>query len=122
MQRLFSMFPNGWPGAGLLLLRLIPGLLMLREGVAGHGVVIAPVLLHLLVGAASLLIAGLWTPLAGALGAAIEVWTAWSETDARAALALASICLALAMLGPGFWSIDRMLYGRRRLVIGDDKG
>ena len=32
MQRLFSVFPNSLPGAGLLLLRLCDGLLLLAHG------------------------------------------------------------------------------------------
>jgi hypothetical protein len=30
VQRLFSMFPNSWPGAGLLLLRLVSGGLLIN--------------------------------------------------------------------------------------------
>src|SRR5258708_1786579 len=32
LQRLFSMFPNGWPGAALLLLRLVAGILLIYDG------------------------------------------------------------------------------------------
>jgi len=34
LQRLFSTFPDGWPGAGLLLLRLCLGIALILLGVA----------------------------------------------------------------------------------------
>ena len=67
---------------------------------------------------ALLLCAGLWTPVAGGVLAGLTVWTAFSRTDDPWALILlASVGLALAMLGPGAWSIDALLFGRRRLTL-----
>src|SRR2546428_12647262 len=34
---MFSMFPDGWPGAGLLLLRAAGGVILITQGVAYFG-------------------------------------------------------------------------------------
>ena len=70
----------------------------------------------LLLGAGILLIAGLWTPIAGALVATTEVWKMLMLPGNRPLwLMLATTGVALAMLGPGLWSIDARLYGWKRL-------
>jgi putative oxidoreductase len=121
LQRLFSMFPSGWPGKGLLLLRLVAGVFLIYDGIAGlmgarqHESVTPQVL------AASggiILVAGLWTPIAGALVAVTELWIALAGTDhPRSTILLVAIGVAIALLGPGSWSIDALLYGRKRLDI-----
>ena len=70
------------------------------------------------IGAAAgiLLVAGLWTPLAGGLAAVVEMWIAVSASDnAAIPVALAILALTLAMIGPGAWSVDARLYGRKRI-------
>jgi uncharacterized membrane protein YphA (DoxX/SURF4 family) len=70
----------------------------------------------LLLVAGSLLIAGLWTPIAGASVALIEVWKMLMlPGDKPLWLMLGTAGAALAMLGPGLWSIDARLYGWKRL-------
>jgi len=70
----------------------------------------------LLMVAGILLIAGLWTPVAGASVALIEVWKMLMlPGDKSLWLMLATAGAALAMLGPGLWSIDARLYGWKRL-------
>jgi uncharacterized membrane protein YphA (DoxX/SURF4 family) len=70
----------------------------------------------LLLGAGILLIAGLWTPIAGASVALTEVWKMLMlPGDKSLWLMLATAGAALAMLGPGLWSIDARLYGWKRL-------
>src|SRR5260370_42474781 len=76
LQRLFTMFPGGWPGAGLLVLRLAAAIPLLLEGCSGflgatHDGLYAR---FIAIGVGSLLLAGLWTPVEGALQAVIEVW------------------------------------------------
>jgi len=69
-----------------------------------------------------LLLAGLWTPLAGALLAIIEVWSAISNPhDAWAYLLLGTFGAAIALLGPGAWSVDARLFGWKRVEIPDRK-
>ena len=64
-----------------------------------------------------LLFAGLWTPIAGTVLSIFALWSAFSGTgDPWAQILLASVGAALAMLGPGAWSIDARLFGRKRLI------
>jgi uncharacterized membrane protein YphA (DoxX/SURF4 family) len=70
----------------------------------------------LLLGAGTLLVAGLWTPIAGASVALIEVWRMLMlHGDKSLWLMLGTAGAALAMLGPGLWSVDARLYGWKRL-------
>lgn len=121
MQRLFSIFPNGWPGRGLLLLRLVAGTLLINDGVtdllrAAHepGIVCS----FLEIAAGALVIAGLWTPLAGSLAVIVELWSITSGAgDLRNRVVLAAFGAGLAMLGPGIRSVDARLFGRKRIDV-----
>lgn len=71
---------------------------------------------------AILLIAGLWTPVAGALVAVIELWNAYSRSgDLWFYILLGTLSVALALLGPGAWSADARLFGWKRIDIRDRK-
>jgi len=70
----------------------------------------------LLMGGGILLIAGLWTPISGASVALTEVWKMLMlPGDKPLWMMLGTMGAALAMLGPGLWSIDARLYGWKRL-------
>jgi len=70
----------------------------------------------LLIGAGLLLMAGLWTPIAGISIALIEVWKMLMLPGDKSGLVLlATLGASLAMLGPGLWSVDARLYGWKRL-------
>ena len=70
------------------------------------------------IAAGLLLLVGLWTPLAGSLVAAIGIWFAFTLTDdPLASLLLATIGAALALVGPGAWSIDARLFGWKRIDV-----
>ena len=77
-----------------------------------------PVMLQIVGAAAGLLIlGGLWTPLMGVLAGIVEVWIGLSQPGTQsAALILATLAISLAMIGPGAWSIDARLYGRKQLL------
>jgi putative oxidoreductase len=117
------MFPNGWPGRGLLLLRLGVGILLAHDGVTEmltapewHGMIRQ----SLATAGGGLLLIGIFTPMAGVLVVILELWTALSRADnLRTCIVLAVVGAALAMLGPGVWSLDARLFGRKRIDIGD---
>jgi uncharacterized membrane protein YphA (DoxX/SURF4 family) len=115
------MFPNGWPGAALLLLRLVAGILLVYDGVAAlrTGPDLQTTILQLVaVGAGTLLILGLWTPIAGSLVMLIEVcFLLLGTTHAQNNILLGALGAALAVLGPGIRSIDALRYGRKRFDI-----
>src|SRR3974377_1559068 len=70
----------------------------------------------LLIGAGILLVAGLWTPIAGTIVALIELWKIFAiPHDAWAYLFAATLAAALAMIGPGAWSLDARLFGWKRI-------
>jgi putative oxidoreductase len=121
MQRLFSNFADGWPGRGLLLQRLLTGAILVYCGItylrtAPEIALVAPEIIG--GGAGTLLLVGLWTPLAGCLAAIAELWIACSSPgDPWIPIMLANLGASLAMVGPGAWSIDARLFGRKRIDI-----
>jgi putative oxidoreductase len=123
VQRLFSSFADGWPGAGLLLLRLLAGSGLLHDSFvsvrsAFDTAQIVPPIIAAAFGA--MLVVGLFTPLAGIIAAAIEVWIAISHPGyAWPQVGLAGLSLSLAMIGPGAWSIDARLFGRKQIDLSD---
>jgi len=70
-------------------------------------------------GAAALLLVGFWTPLAGVLMAIAELCLVFSHTanDPWMHILLGTLGASLAMLGPGAWSVDARLFGRKRIQI-----
>jgi putative oxidoreductase len=125
VQRLFSGFAYGWPGTGLLLLRLLTGAALIYFGIAN--VLEAPpltiVVLQILgAGAGILLLIGLWTPVAGTLATIVKLWIALSWFLSHSGnpwipFVQAVLGAVLAMVGPGAWSIDARLFGRRRIDV-----
>ena len=74
------------------------------------------------IGAGLLLLAGLWTPVMGTLVAVISVWKIFLlPENLWIYILLATLGAALALLGPGAWSVDARLFGWKRLDIRDRK-
>ena len=119
MRRLYSTFAGGWPGAGLLLMRMVAGsALVVRAGMTLESG--APMYMTInavfLAGSGILLIPGLWTPVVGTFVALLEVWQLLAlAKDPWVPLLMGTICAALAMLGPGLWSVDAYLFGWKRV-------
>ena len=121
MRRLFSTFARGWPGVGLLLMRLGIGIALIDRGVVrlcSESINDLPILPAITVVAGLLLLAGLWTPITGMLVAIIEVWKTFLHlADPWIYILLATLGAALALLGPGAWSVDARLFGWKRVDI-----
>jgi putative oxidoreductase len=119
LQRLFSTFADGWPGGGLLLQRLLTGAILLYCGIThlGKASQFVPITPHVIgAGAGILLLVGLWTPVGGALVTIVELWIVLLRVgDPLVPLMLAILGATLAMIGPGAWSIDARLFGRKHI-------
>jgi uncharacterized membrane protein YphA (DoxX/SURF4 family) len=119
LRRLYSTFAGGWPGTGLLLMRAVVGSALVvwaSSQLWGDPPVNVTVPALVLIGAGILLVVGLWTPIAGTSVALIEVWKmVMLPGDGGAWLLVGTVGVALAMLGPGLWSVDARLYGWKRL-------
>ena len=119
MQRLFATFPDGQPGAALLLLRLsLAGILAFHGSAFWQGPPAVGV--TLICGAIGALLAiGLFTPfvaIAGAIGGALALFFC-NGGDSVAACFLLVVMVALGMLGAGAYSLDARMYGRREVVV-----
>jgi len=73
--------------------------------------------LSVILGAAAiLLVIGLYTPIVGTLVAIIECGRLVTvPADRLVYLLVATLGAALAMLGPGLWSVDARLFGWKRI-------
>jgi uncharacterized membrane protein YphA (DoxX/SURF4 family) len=130
LQQSFSAFPSGWPGVALLLLRAVIAGLVIAQGsfyIGGADAAVEP----WIVGAAALgiglmLMIGFLTPIAGALaglgGIAIAVsllpvCTPNLFDETPSVILAASILVAMVLLGPGAFSADSRIFGRREIII-----
>jgi hypothetical protein len=96
-------------------MRLVGGAALLA-----HGIYLMPGVRGILpILAGILLFLGLWTPISGSIAAALELWTALSRpVDPWVYILSATMAAALAMIGPGMWSVDARLFGWKRIDLG----
>ena len=112
------MFPTGWAGFGLVLLRLSVAVALATVGLEeAHqlgrwsSVVVATICLSLA--------AGYLTSLSTFATLVVSAWI-WSMfgVDSAALAAITTFdCVALVLLGPGAYSIDGYRFGRRVVVL-----
>ena len=123
MRRLFSTFARGWPGVGLLLIRTVAGVSLIIDGIETFqtGEPLVSLVLRLLaVTDGALLVAGLWTPIAGSLVIGLAIWqTLLRHENPYPGILLAAMGAALALVGPGALSLDARLFGWKRIDIGN---
>ena len=129
--KLFISFPDGWPGVGLLLLRLTVAFssfakmasLIAAPGTQSIGFW-SMGLLGVAVGTALLL--GILTPIGGALAALCNLyncvfWLLTSSAGTRGSVVitvyLVIMSIVVVFLGPGAFSLDAYLFGPREIVI-----
>ena len=128
---MFLTFPDGWPGAGLLLLRATAGIVMIIQAdiyFAGKHDLSALVLIAAMVGVAigSLLLIGCLTRFAAVVAGLAILSSAFfhafgshiqlGETPMTPILVIV-IVAAVICLGPGAFSVDARLFGRREVII-----
>jgi uncharacterized membrane protein YphA (DoxX/SURF4 family) len=105
-------------------MRLVAGIALVVQGIQAllAGPPLGPALLQALsIGLGILLLAGLWMPLVGALVAVEALWNVFSSGHSWHWIMLATLGAALALIGPGAWSVDARLFGWKRLEIRDRK-
>ena len=131
MQRLFSLFPAGWPGVALLSLRSTVGLLLISADAYSLSKADEVTLLVLILAITAfasglLLLIGFLTPIGGALGAlsaacavlfAVPMGALNPMQLRLSAVVVVVMAGAVGILGPGAFSIDSRLFGRRKIVI-----
>lgn len=124
MQRLYSMFPAGRAGAGLLILRIVVAL-QLPAATACCGQTTLSTMdswMELLTqGMAVLLCIGILTPLFALFCVAVAGSCLLSLGQVLLpviAIVMANAA-ALALLGPGAYSLDAKFFGRRLIVLSE---
>lgn len=119
VQKLFSMFPAGLPGLALLLLRLAVAALLFIDQ-AGNLLLPAPIWLLIVSIVAGIAVSlGFLTPLFAGLSGLAKIVGLASLPQLFAPLVILALLLvaALAMLGPGAYSLDAKMFGRRVVVL-----
>jgi|SRR5579872_66724 len=125
---MFPTFPDGWSGAGLLLLRAAACVVLMVQGLGyfaeSHEFRLL-ILSFALIAGSVLLVFGFLTRFAAAIAAAASFISLVSGSlvsgsgfDTKAAVGLTLvITLAVLCLGPGAYSIDARIFGRREVII-----
>src|SRR4029453_11595320 len=120
MHGMSSTFADRLPSHGLLLLRVIVAITLIARCVQlVNGSSLQTITPHVITGGLGLFVLfGLWTSVAGAVVGIIELFIAFSHNhDPWLSVLLASVVIAVALLGPGTWSLDARRSGWKRIEI-----
>ena len=131
LHRLFSAFPGGLPGVGLLLLRVVVAATLVGHGIlclqsSGRVTLVVSVSTALLLLSGGCLLIGFLTPILSLLAGleCLGIACSWfpfqllSPFESKLALApLIAMSAAIALLGPGAFSLDARLFGWKEIVI-----
>jgi hypothetical protein len=107
VRRLSHTVLRGWPAVGLLVMRV-----SVAAAIADRRPASDPVELC----AALLLLGGAWTTAGAVLIAGLELWRTALQSGGWVSLQLSAMAVALALIGPGVWSIDGWFFGWRRII------
>lgn len=115
------MFPGVWTGVALLILRLTAAVRLfvgMSTELSGVPHSWHHALQFVMFSVGVLLLAGLCTPIVGALQAIMQLGVVFSSGNAAIVHVLpAALGVSLVTLGPGAWSADAGLFGRKRIDI-----
>ena len=131
LRKLYSTFPGGWPGIGLLLLRVAIGGTLILQGSAYLSQLrelrfeMWSVSLLALVSGTALLL-GFLTPVASSVAVlgGTGIMFSWLPTANwnvfnlnPLSMVAIIVAIASALLGPGAFSLDARLFGLRKVII-----
>ena len=120
MQKLFSAFPSGWPGVGLILLRAFVSVTIISRTVpyVAQGKVsqLGWIVIGLSLANAVCLLTGFMTPLIATTVAIVA--TILTISGAVPPLfEVITLAVTVALLGPGAFSLDARMFGRREILV-----
>jgi putative oxidoreductase len=119
LQRLFSTFASGCPGVGLAVQRVVTSIALTTlamERLTDASQIASSIPEIVGASAGMLLLVGFCTPFAGAVVVGAQLWAMLSHTESRAiGLILLTLGGTIAMIGPGAWSVDARLFGRKHI-------
>jgi uncharacterized membrane protein YphA (DoxX/SURF4 family) len=128
VRRLFSTFPTGWPGLGLLLLRTVVASAVIHTGaqfLAAWPELNASLIVSISFATGLCLLLGVITPLVSLIVVFSLVVSHFFGVTAPngfvlsgfVVLRVATLALAIALVGPGAFSFDARIFGRREIRI-----
>jgi hypothetical protein len=123
VQRLFSMFPVGAAGWGLVLLRLCAAGMLIRNCILDATASIPIWEIAGVVILAGAFFLGAFTPISCCISALLQIFVLLRAHEPNPLHFAFSFCVtaALFLVGPGAFSVDSRLFGRRLIVHSDSK-